>query len=462
MANPSTDEQAALTAASPIDGRYRGKVGSVSASASETALMRHRVRVECEWFLHLSAEPAINALPPMQPASQETIRAIYEQFDIDDARRIKTLEATTNHDVKAVEYFVKEKIVTISEAADYAEFVHFACTSEDINNLAHALMLDELRNHVVEPDVTTILQALESFADEYAAQPMLSRTHGQAASPTTLGKEMNIFAQRIRRQLNGIMSVPLLGKMNGAVGNYNAHAVAYPDADWPAIAHRFVQSLGLTQNPLTTQIEPHDYVAELFHAMTRLNNVLLDLVRDIWAYIAIDYFQQIRVEGETGSSTMPHKVNPIDFENAEGNLGLANALLRHMADKLVVSRWQRDLSDSTVLRNIGGAFGYATVAFQSVSRGLAKIAANPERMRADLDQSWEVLGEAVQTVMRRHHMSEPYERLKAATRGERLTRDGYAQLLEALDLPPDAHDALRELTPATYVGIAQALAKLRT
>jgi adenylosuccinate lyase len=447
-----------LTALSPLDGRYRGQLGALPALASEFGLLRARVHVEIEWFLFLANLTPITELPPVDPAIAKRLRRVATDFDVDQARRIKDLERTTNHDVKAVEYYVKAQIRELTPLANQVEFVHFACTSEDINNLAHGAILAAMRAQVLLPAMDEIDVRLTGLADAFADAAMLARTHGQVASPTTMGKELANFAFRLRRQRQQFNSVAILGKMNGAVGNYNAHRSAYPSLDWPKIGADFVASLGLTANPYTTQIEPHDYMAEYCHALTRFNHVLLDFDRDIWSYIAIDYFRQRKVAGETGSSTMPHKVNPIDFENSEGNLGLANALLAHLADKLMVSRWQRDLSDSTVLRNLGVAGGHCLLAYRSALKGIDKLELNRGALDADLDRGWEVLAEAIQTVMRKHGLDQPYERLKSATRGQRFDAAGYRAILAALDLPLAARRELEQLTPADYVGFATELA----
>jgi len=395
---------------------------------------------------------------PFSPAAREALRAIADKFSEDDAARIKAIERTTNHDVKAVEYFIKERIAGNTELAKAAEFVHFACTSEDINNLAYALMLRDARAEVLLPTLDAVIANLRDMAHALAAQPMLSRTHGQTASPTTLGKEIANVVARLLRQRRQIADVELTGKINGAVGNYNAHVAAYPDVDWPALSRRFVESLGLGWNAYTTQIEPHDCIAELGDAIRRANTILIDFARDIWGYISLGYFRQTPKAGEVGSSTMPHKVNPIDFENAEGNLGIANALFAHFSEKLPISRWQRDLTDSTVLRALGTAFGHTEIALEALLRGLGKLNADPVRIAADLDASWEVLAEAVQTVMRRYGLPEPYEQLKALTRGERITREALQAFVGGLALPDDAKQALLALTPATYVGAAAKLA----
>ena len=449
-----------ITAIGAADGRYRGKVAALAPILSEYGLMRFRVFVECEWFATLAGLDGIGELPPLNDAQSEAVRGIHEGFALADAKRIKTLEAASNHDVKAVEYFVKERISAIPGLAERIEFVHFACTSEDINNLAHGLMLRAGRDALLET-MQQLIDAVDALAGDAGSLPMLARTHGQPASPTTLAKELRVYAERLARARRSVAKVELRGKINGAVGNFNAHVAAYPAIDWPAVSSAFVTGLGLGPNPLTTQIEPHDYIAELFHALVRFNQVLLDFDRDAWAYIAIDYFGQRPVAGETGSSTMPHKVNPIDFENSEGNLGIANALLAHMADKLPVSRWQRDLSDSTVLRNIGTAFAHCSIACQATLKGVSRLSINRAAIEADLDRNWEVLAEAVQTVMRKHGLKEPYERLKEATRGRRLDAESYHALLGRLDLPAAALEALSKLTPAAYTGLAERLAKNR-
>lgn len=448
-----------LTAVSPLDGRYRDKLTRLSELASEAALHRYRVGVEVAWFLHLAEVDAIAELPRPDPATRAQLAAIADDFTVADADRIKAIERTTNHDVKAVEYFVKERIARLPGVAEHIEFVHFACTSEDINNVAYALMLRDARELLLLPAMDALIEAVTADARAYAAVAMLSRTHGQAASPTTMGKEFANVAARMRRQRDSLAAVAILAKFNGAVGNFNAHVVAYPHVDWPAVSRAFIESLGLTCNLHTTQIEPHDYVAEYCHALARFNQVLLDFDRDAWGYIAIGYFSQRKVEGETGSSTMPHKVNPIDFENSEGNIGVANALLVHLAEKLPVSRWQRDLSDSTVLRNIGSALGYCLVAYEAASRGITKLELNRPTIAQDLADAWEVLAEAVQTVMRKHHLPEPYEALKRATRGRQLDAESFAALLGSLPLPDDARAALASLTPEGYVGLAAALAE---
>ena len=449
----------ALTAISPIDGRYTDKTAPLQPFFSEFGLLKSRVEVELQWLLLLSRCDAIAEVPPLSADAKAQLTTISEDFSIDDAKRIKTIEKTTNHDVKAVEYFIKEKIHSHPELAAISEFVHFACTSEDINNTAYGIMLKQGRDKVILPEIDRIISTLRSLAHNYAALPMLSRTHGQAASPTTLGKELANVVYRLETQRNHIAAVSLYGKMNGAVGNYNAHLSAYPNVNWPELAQQFVTDLGLHWNPLTTQIEPHDYMAELFQSVIRFNTILIDFCRDVWSYISIGYFSQKTVQGEIGSSTMPHKVNPIDFENAEGNLGIANALLSHLANKLPISRWQRDLSDSTVLRNLGVGFAHSLLAYTSALKGISKLAANPEKMAADLNQNWEVLAEPIQTVMRRYGIDNPYEKLKALTRGQRIDAEILAQFIDTLDLPTTAKEELRQLTPARYIGNAAEQAK---
>jgi adenylosuccinate lyase len=449
-----------LTALSPLDGRYAAAMAPLRPLFSEFGLMRHRVRVEIEWLKALAAEPAIAEVPAFSPATLARLDALVEGFSEADAQAIKDIEAVTNHDVKAIEYFLKQRLADNPEVMRAAEFIHFACTSEDINNLSHALMLKAGRDEVLLPAIDRLLERLTELAHAWAALPMLAHTHGQPASPTTVGKEFANVVHRLRRAREGVASVALLGKMNGAVGNYNAHLAAYPDFDWESLARRFVEGLGLAFNPYTIQIEPHDYMAELFDALARVNTILIDLDRDVWGYIALGYFKQKVKAGEVGSSTMPHKVNPIDFENSEGNLGLANALLRHLAEKLPISRWQRDLSDSTVLRNMGVALGYTLLGLQSCLRGLAKLEANEERLAADLDANWEVLAEAIQTVMRRYGLPNPYEQLKALTRGKSgITRATLAQFIAGLGLPEEEKQRLLALTPDTYTGMAAALAR---
>mgnify|MGYP003606605522 CR=1 FL=1 len=450
---------AALTALSPLDGRYAAKVDPLRPIFSEWGLMRRRVQVEIAWLRALAAEPGIVELPSFSAAAQGRLEAIVEDFDLAAGERIKAIEATTNHDVKAVEYFIKERMDGDPELARAREFVHFACTSEDINNLAYALMLRDAREGVLLPAFDRIIATLRAMAHAHAALPMLARTHGQTASPTTLGKELANVVARLAGQRESLAALAIPGKINGAVGNYNAHVIAYPEVDWPAFSRRFVESLGLHWNAYTTQIEPHDGIAAYCDALRRLNVILIDFARDVWGYISLGYFRQALKAGEVGSSTMPHKVNPIDFENAEGNLGLANALLGHFAEKLPISRWQRDLTDSTVLRALGTAFGHTLIALDALAKGLGKLQVNPERLAADLDASWEVLAEAVQTVMRRHGLPEPYEQLKALTRGQGITRESMRAFIEGLALPGEARQRLLDLTPASYTGLAEALAK---
>jgi adenylosuccinate lyase len=447
-----------LTALSPLDGRYAAKVEGLRPIFSEFGLMQRRVLVEVCWLLALAEEAAIVEVGPFAPSTRQFLSTLASSFSLQDAERIKAIEATTNHDVKAVEYFIKEKIGDDADLAKAKEFVHFACTSEDINNLAYALMLRDARDGVLLHTFDKLVATLRQMAHALAAQPMLSRTHGQTASPTTLGKEIANVVARLARQRQQIADVAFTGKINGAVGNFNAHVLAYPEVDWSALSERFVASLGLVWNAYTTQIEPHDCIAELADALRRANTILIDFCRDVWGYISLGYFRQALRPGEVGSSTMPHKVNPIDFENAEGNFGVANALLGHFAEKLPISRWQRDLTDSTVLRALGTAFGHTQVALESLLRGLTKLNANPERLAADLDASWEVLAEAVQTVMRRYGLPEPYEQLKALTRGQGITRESMRGFIQSLALPEDAKQRLLALTPASYVGLAEELA----
>jgi len=450
----------ALTALSPLDGRYAAKTRPLQEHFSEFALMRERVAVEAAWLLALSREPAFTALGPFSAATEAGLQRAAREFRLEDAERIKAIEATTNHDVKAVEYWLRERFAGNAEVSAAAEFIHFACTSEDINNLSHARMLKGGRDQVLLPAIDAIIERLQALAREHADVAMLSRTHGQPATPTTLGKEMANVAWRLARARSRLAGVEMLGKINGATGNFNAHVAAAPQVDSPAFARRFVESLGIAYNPLTIQIEPHDALAEAFDATARLNTILVDLDRDIWGYISLGYFRQKVKAGEIGSSTMPHKVNPIDFENSEGNLGLANALLRHLSEKLPVSRWQRDLTDSTVLRNMGVAFGYCLLAYDSCLRGLAKLEANPARIAADLEDAWDVLAEAVQTVMRAHRIPASYEKLKDLTRGKGgITREDLHAFLRTLPLPEAERARLLALTPATYIGLAARLAR---
>ncbi len=443
-----------LTAISPIDGRYGSKTADLRPVFSEYGLIRHRVIVEVRWLQSLAAHAGITEVAGFSDATEQQLNKIANDFSLGDAQRVKEIERTTNHDVKAVEYLLKEKIAGNAELEKVSEFIHFACTSEDINNLSHALMLKQGRDEVLLPQADKVIDAIRSLAHRYADQPMLSRTHGQPASPTTLGKEMANVVARLERQRAQIAAIPLLGKINGAVGNYNAHLSAYPDVDWQAHAQQFVESLGLSWNPYTIQIEPHDYMAELFDAVARFNTIVIDFCRDVWSYISIGYFKQKTVAGEVGSSTMPHKVNPIDFENAEGNLGIANALLDHLAMKLPVSRWQRDLTDSTVLRNMGVGFAYSTIAWQSALRGIGKLEVDAKRLDADLDANWEVLAEPIQTVMRRYGIEQPYEKLKALTRGNRVDQQGMQAFIDTLDLPEQIKTELKAMTPASYIGNA--------
>jgi adenylosuccinate lyase len=448
----------ALTALSPLDGRYAGRLEGLRKLASEAGLIRQRVRVEVAWFQALAAEPAFPALPALARADREFLDRLFEQFDDEDAAAIKAIEKTTNHDVKAVEYWLKQQLSERESLSGYTEFIHFACTSEDINNLAWALIIRHAVVQELDPLLAELDRRLAGMAKDTAELPMLSRTHGQTASPTTLGKELANVVFRLRRQRRALDQVEISGKINGAVGNFNAHMAACPGVDWPALSRALVEDLGLVWNPYTTQIEPHDMIAEIAHALMRINTVLLDFARDAWGYISLGYFRQNLIEGEVGSSTMPHKVNPIDFENGEGNLGLANALLGHLAGKLPVSRFQRDLTDSTVQRSLGSAFGYCSLAWQSVLKGLDRIAPNEQRLAEDLERAWEVLAEAVQTVMRLHGVPEPYEKLKALTRGQGIDREKLRAFIQDLDIPASDRDRLLELTPANYIGNAAQMA----
>ncbi len=448
-----------LNAISPVDGRYGSKTAALRPIFSEFGLIRHRVIVEVRWLQALAANAEIGEVPALSGHADKVLNDIIEKFGEQDAQRVKNIERTTNHDVKAVEYFLKEKIAGNEELEAISEFFHFACTSEDINNLSYALMLREARNQSLLPLLDDVIRAISGLAHDYADKPMLARTHGQTASPTTVGKEMANVSARLHRQREQIAAIPMLGKMNGAVGNYNAHLVAYPQIDWAAFSARFISDLGLECNPWTTQIEPHDYMAELFDAQARFNTVLIDFCRDVWGYISLGYFRQKTVAGEVGSSTMPHKVNPIDFENSEGNLGVANALLDHFAAKLPVSRWQRDLTDSTVLRNIGVAVGHCVIGFESCLKGIGKLQLNEQRTLEDLDNSWEVLAEALQTVMRRYGIEKPYEKLKDLTRDREVNRETLRAFIETLDLPEAVKTELAALTPATYTGNAGQQAK---
>jgi adenylosuccinate lyase len=447
-----------LTAISPVDGRYAGKTAALRDYCSEYGLVQRRVLVELRWFQALCKADSIIGLPALSAAAEKFLQQLAQDFSTADAQRVKDIEKTTNHDVKAVEYFLKEKFQHHPELAGRAEFLHFACTSEDINNLAYALMLRDLYRDLLQPQLAGLQASLLHMTQQYSSQPMLSRTHGQPASPTTLGKELANVAHRLQRQLQQLARQEYLGKLNGAVGNFNAHVVACPEVDWPALSQGFVQSLGLQWNPYTTQIEPHDWMAELFHLQLRINTILIDFCRDTWGYISLGYFRQKTVAGEVGSSTMPHKVNPIDFENAEGNFGIANALLAHLAGKLPISRWQRDLTDSTSLRAIGTVFGHQLIALASLGRGLGKLETDSTRMEQDLELNWEVLAEPVQTVMRRYGLENPYEQLKSLTRGKRMGQAEFATLINGLDIPDEARDALLELTPQSYSGLAAQLA----
>ena len=455
----SATVESQLLALSPLDGRYAGKVDALRPIFSEFGLIRARVKVEVEWLLALAADPGIVELQPFSDAATARLKALADLLGVADAARVKEIERTTNHDVKAVEYLIKERLKDDAELGPALEFVHFACTSEDINNLSYSLMLSEARDTVLLPRLDDLIAKLRAMAHEHAALPMLSRTHGQTASPTTVGKELANVVARLMRQREVLAGLPMPGKINGAVGNYNAHVSAYPDVDWQAFSERFVTSLGLSWQPYTTQIEPHDGIAEICDVQKRIDTIAIDLCRDIWGYISLGYFKQAVKAGEVGSSTMPHKVNPIDFENAEGNFGIANALLEHFAAKLPISRWQRDLTDSTVLRALGTAFGHALIGYDALGRGLGKLSANPERLAADLDASWEVLAEAVQTVMRRHGLPNPYEQLKALTRGQGITEASMREFIATLDLPADAREHLMHLTPGGYTGLAERLAR---
>jgi len=443
-----------LSCLSPLDGRYATKSRSLALLCSEYGLMRFRVQVEIKWLQQLAACPDIVEVPPLSAQQRQQLDAIYTDFSLEDGEKVKEIESKINHDVKAIEYFVKARLKELGGYEDCIEFVHFACTSEDINNLSYGLMLAATRTTELLPLMQETVSYLRKLAHDYAAQPLLSRTHGQPASPTTVGKEFANVVFRLERQIEGLKQVPILGKKNGAVGNYNAHLSAYSTIDWLTLSQNFIAGLGLEHNPYTTQIEPHDYVAELFDCISRYNTVLIDFARDIWSYIALGYFKQKTVAGEVGSSTMPHKVNPIDFENAEGNLGLANALLGHMAAKLPVSRWQRDLTDSTVLRNLGTGLGYSVIAYKSLNKGIGKLELNQTTIDADLDACWEILAEPVQTVMRRYRIEQPYEKLKALTRGKGIDQATLEQFIKSLEIPNAAKQELLALTPRKYIGNA--------
>lgn len=453
-------ELSALTAISPIDGRYQNKTDSLRPIFSEYGLFRFRVQVEIEWLKALAKHPDIVEVDNFSPATLTLLDSIKDNFSVADAEAIKEIEKTTNHDVKAVEYFIRDKIKDDTALGAASQFIHFACTSEDINNLSHALMLKEARETVLAEKVQGLISHLQTLANDHASLPMLCRTHGQTASPTTLGKEFAVYVHRLRRQQSQLEKIEILGKMNGAVGNFNAHLSAYPDLDWMSLSKEFVKSLGLDWNPHTTQIESHDYMAEYFHVLSRINTILIDLSRDIWSYISLGYFKLKLKEGEIGSSTMPHKVNPIDFENAEGNLGLANGIFEHLAQKLPISRWQRDLTDSTVLRNMGVGIAHSLIAFDSCAKGLSKLDINPEAINADLEQSWEVLAEPIQTVMRRYGIDNAYEQLKELTRGQNINQETLHNFIEQLELPDDVKSQLQRLTPQNYTGNAEDQAKL--
>lgn len=448
-------ELTALTALSPIDGRYQDKAAALRPIFSEFGLLKFRVTVEVRWLQKLASHAQINEVPAFSEKANDYLNSIVENFSIEDANRIKTIERTTNHDVKAVEYFLKEKCEALPELQKINEFIHFACTSEDINNTSHALMLKTAREEVLLPEWKKVIDAVVELAHRYKNIPLLSRTHGQPASPTTIGKEMANVAYRLKRQYKQLENLEILAKINGAVGNYNAHLSAYPDMDWHTFSQEFItQSLGVTWNPYTTQIEPHDYIAEFFDCVARFNTIVIDFDRDMWGYIALNHFKQRTIAGEIGSSTMPHKVNPIDFENSEGNLGLANAVMNHLGQKLPISRWQRDLTDSTVLRNLGVGLGYALIAYAATLKGISKLEVNEQHLRDELDQNWEVLAEPIQTVMRRYGIEKPYEKLKELTRGKRVDGEAMRQFIDGLALPQAEKDRLKQMTPATYIGYA--------
>lgn len=450
----------AITALSPLDGRYSRQTSPLQGIMSEYGLVKARITVEIEWFIALSENAGIPEVPSFSKEDVQKLRDIYANFSPEDAKAVKEIEKTTNHDVKAVEYWLKNAFKAVPEIAEYSEFIHFACTSEDINNLSYALMLKESINNVVKPELSAIIATLRSMAHEFAEIPLLSRTHGQSATPSTLGKEMANVVYRLERQFKALETFEFFGKINGAVGNYNAHMVAYPAVDWEAHAQNLViNHLGLSFMPYSTQIEPHDYVAELSHIMSRSNTIMIDLARDIWGYISLGYFKQKVIEGEVGSSTMPHKVNPIDFENAEGNFGISNALFIHFAEKLPISRWQRDLSDSTVLRSLGSAFGYTLIAYKSLQKGLGKLEVNEAIISKDLDLNWEVLAEPIQTVMRRYNIESPYEKLKALTRGQKISAEKLSVFIDSLEMPENVKVELKKLTPHNYIGKAVELAK---
>lgn len=444
----------ALTALSPIDGRYQDKASALRPIFSEFGLLKFRVTVEVRWLQKLASHAQINEVSALSKEANDYLNHIVENFSLEDADRIKAIERTTNHDVKAVEYFLKEKSEALPELAQISEFIHFACTSEDINNTSHALMLKTAREEVLLPEWKKMIDAVVELANRYKDIPLLSRTHGQPASPTTIGKEMANVAYRLKRQYKQLENLEILAKINGAVGNYNAHLSAYPEIDWHTFSQEFVESLGVTWNPYTTQIEPHDYIAEFFDCVARFNTIVIDFDRDMWGYIALNHFKQRTIAGEIGSSTMPHKVNPIDFENSEGNLGLANAVMSHLGQKLPISRWQRDLTDSTVLRNLGVGLGYALIAYASTLKGISKLEVNEQHLRDELDQNWEVLAEPIQTVMRRYGIEKPYEKLKELTRGKRVDGEAMRQFIDGLALPQAEKDRLKQMTPASYIGYA--------
>ena len=448
-----------LSAVSPIDGRYGSKTSDLRPIFSEFGLIRHRVLVEVRWLQMLAAHAEIKEVPSLSEPASSLLDSIVDNFSVEDAEQVKTIERTTNHDVKAVEYFLKDKIKDNEELMAINEFIHFACTSEDINNLSHALMLNTARSNVILPQLREVIDGITALAHDFAETPMLCRTHGQPASPSTMGKEMANIAYRLERQFKQLKAVQIMGKINGAVGNYNAHLSAYPELDWAEIAQNFVESLGIDFNPYTIQIEPHDYIAEYFDTLARFNTILIDFDRDIWSYISLGYFKQKTIAGEVGSSTMPHKVNPIDFENSEGNLGIANALMNHLSSKLPISRWQRDLTDSTVLRNLGVGIAHSMIAYASTMRGISKLQINNDALANDLDNTWEVLAEPIQTVMRRYGIDKPYEKLKELTRGQAITAETLKEFVAALDMPEEAKQELQKLTPATYIGNAVAQAK---
>jgi len=448
-----TDTQSIL-AISPLDGRYKEKVESLSQYCSEYALIKYRVQVEIEWLITLSHHPEIDCIEPFRNEDQASLRSLYQSFTPEDALKVKSIEALTNHDVKAVEYFINEQLKGLN-LERVSSMVHFACTSEDINNLSYGLILMNLLREVIFPLCEEVLAAIREKAGEYRHSAMLSRTHGQPATPTTMGKELFNFAERLQRQLQQMKKQPILGKMNGAVGNFNAHLISFPQVDWRSVSKSYVEGLGIIWNQATTQIEPHDYMAEIFHQFVRWNSILLDLNRDIWSYIAIEAFNQIPVKEQVGSSTMPHKINPIDFENAEGNLGVANAIFEHLAAKLPVSRWQRDLTDSTVLRNIGVGFGYSVIAYKATLKGLSKLAINEPKLKQELDDAWLILGEALQTVMRKYDIPEPYDKIKALTRGKTVNQEVLQNFVQTLELPEEVKKALMELTPSLYLGLAE-------